>query len=92
MFKEDMYSDTILAFDKKYGDRDIKSIPDSDLLLDFEIVCNAMMTNLSNENARSIIKSLSEMLREEILNRMGRYRRQAEVFSDLIYNKLMEVE
>lgn len=86
-----MYSDTILAFDKKYGDTDIKSISDSDLLLDFEIVCNAMMTNLSNENARGIIKSLSEVLREEVLNRMSRYKRQAEVFSDLIYNKLMEV-
>lgn len=91
MFKND-YSDTVLAFDKKYGDRDITSIPDSDLLLDFEIVCNAMMTYLSNENARGIIKSLSEMLRAEVLNRMGRYRRQAEVFSDIIYNKLMEVE
>ena len=92
MFKEDMYSDTILAFDKKYGDTDIKSVSDSDLLLDFEIVCNAMMTNLSNENARAVVKSLSEMLKAEVLNRMGKYRRQAEVFSDLIYNKLMEVE
>ena len=92
MFKEDMYSKTILAFDKKYGDRDIKSIPDADLLLDFEIVCDAKMTYLSDENARGIVKSLSEMLREEVLYRMGRYRKQAEVFSDLIYNKLMEVE
>lgn len=92
MFKEDMYSGTILALDKKYGDRDIKSVSDSELLLDFEIVCDAKMTYLSDENASGVIKSLYEILRAEVLHRMGKCRRQAEVFSDLIYNKLMEVE
>lgn len=85
----DVYSDTIRGIYNRYKQNGISESRDSEILLDYEIVNTAIMTYISDD-ARYMAKELREYLKDEILYRMGRYRRQAKVASEKLYATLLD--
>ena len=85
----DVYSDSIRCIYNRYKQNGISESRDSEILLDYEIVNNAIMTNITND-ATYMAKELQEYLKDEILYRMGRYRRQAKVASEKLYSTLLD--
>ena len=88
MFDIDVYSDCIRSLYKKYKEGDIKSRFDWDIQLDYKIVCQASMTAMK-EDADKMAKELMNILEEEVLYRMGRYRTQASCAANFVYNGLI---
>ena len=85
----DIYSATIRCMYNRYKEEDISKMYDRTVCLDFEIVNNAVMTPMEDD-ARKMAKELQECLREEILYRMGRFRLQASMASEALYQRLLE--
>jgi len=88
MFDMDIYSDCIRSLYKKYKEGDIKSKLDWDIQLDYKIVCQASMTAMK-EDANRMAKELMDILEEEVLYRMGRYRLQARCATNFVYTSLI---
>ena len=88
MFNMDVYSDCIRSLYKKYKEGDIESRFDWDIQIDYKIVCQASMTAMK-EDANKMAKELLNILEEEILYRMGRYRQQARCAANFVYNGLI---
>ena len=83
----DVYSGSIISMYEKYKKLDINKLRDQELLMDYSVVQQALSHAL-NPEASSVVKELSEVLEEEILYRMGKWRSQATEFSARIFNTL----
>lgn len=87
MFVLDVYSGSIISMYERYKISDINKVRDQELLMDYSVVQQAMSHAL-NPESESVVKELSEVLEEEVLYRMGKWRSQATEFSARIFNTL----
>ena len=88
----DLYSDCIRAMYKRYHDNKIiDTVFDGSLLLDFEVVSQARTKYLA-EDAKNMADELADILKDEVLYRMGLWRQQARSFSDNVYDMITNGE
>lgn len=83
----DVYSGTIKAMYERYSESDIKLMRDYEIFLDYRTVTQARMTSMQ-EDARKMAEELNELLENEILYRMNRWRSQARQAADDLWLRL----
>lgn len=84
----DVYSGTIKAMHERYSESDIKLMRDYEVFLDYRTVTQARMTSMKQEDARKMAEELNELLENEILYRMNRWRSQARQAADDLWLRL----
>lgn len=84
----DVYSGTIKAMYERYSESDIRLMRDYEVFLDYRTVTQARMTSMKQEDARKMAEELNELLENEILYRMNRWRVQARQAADDLFLRL----
>jgi len=84
----DLYSDCIRAMYKRYSENNIiATVHDSILISDYEDVVLAQSHYIADD-AKQMADELYDVLKDEVLYRMGLWKQQAKSFSDNVYDMI----